>query len=81
MKDVRFDQEGNARCWNCGAKGMTAQRTMRSKVMFGVGAVLAKKKLKCQRCGEYNDVGNDKPYEGPASKKYQAEWEAEQRRS
>lgn len=29
--------------------------------MVGVGALATKKKLKCQACGEYNDVGNAKP--------------------
>lgn len=51
---------------------------MRSKVTFGVGALLTKKKMKCQRCGEYNDTGSGKPYEGPASRKYRKEWTAEQ---
>jgi hypothetical protein len=46
--------------------------------MVGVGALVTKKKLKCQRCGEYNDTGNGKPYEGPAGRKYKKEWKAEQ---
>ncbi len=66
------------RCWNCGSKGLTEKRTFRSKAMFGVGALVTKKKLKCQRCGEYNDTGGGKPYEGPESRKYRKEWEAEQ---
>jgi Short C-terminal domain len=36
-------------------------------VAVGVGALLTKKKLKCNACGEYNDTGNAKPYKGPAS--------------
>jgi hypothetical protein len=80
MKDIRFDHEGVPRCWNCGSKGLTEKRTFRSKALVGVGALLTKKKLKCQRCGEYNDTGNGKPYEGPASRKYRKEWEAEQAR-
>ena len=63
MKDVRIDADGEMRCWSCGAKGFTLKRTARSKVLVGVGALATKKKLKCQSCGEYNDVGSAKPYE------------------
>lgn len=38
-------------------------------MLVGVGALLTKKKFKCQACGEYNDAGNAKPYKGPASKR------------
>lgn len=65
------------RCWACGSKGLTSKRTFRSKVAVGVGALLTKKKLKCQRCGEYNDAGNGKPYKGPAKRKYRNEYEQE----
>lgn len=78
MKDIRIDIDGAPRCWNCGSKGLTEKRTTRAKMM-GAGALLTKKKLKCQRCGEYNDTGNGKPYEGPDGRKYRSEWEAEQR--
>ncbi len=78
MKDIRIDVDGSPRCWNCGSKGLTEKRTFRSKAMFGVGALVTKKKLKCQRCGEYNDTGSGKPYTGPDSRKYRKEWEAEQ---
>lgn len=79
MKNIRFDTDGIPRCWNCGAKGFTEKRTFRSKVLgLGVGSLATKKKLKCQRCGEYNDPGNGRPYDGPASRKYRKEWEAEQ---
>lgn len=77
MKDIRFDVDGTPRCWNCGSKGLTEKRTFRAKAMVGVGAMLTKKKLKCQRCGEYNDTGNGKPYEGPADRKFRKEYEAE----
>lgn len=80
MKNVRIDHEGNSRCWNCGSKGFTEKRTTRSKVLVGVGTFMTKKKLKCQRCGEYNDVGNGQPYTGPAGRKYRKEWQAEQER-
>jgi DNA-directed RNA polymerase subunit RPC12/RpoP len=78
MKDIRIDIDGSPRCWNCGSKGLTEKRTFRSKATLGVGALLTKKKLKCQRCGEYNDTGNGKPYEGPAARKYRKEWDREQ---
>jgi DNA-directed RNA polymerase subunit RPC12/RpoP len=78
MKNVRIDQDANLRCWNCGGKGFTEKRTTRSKVMVGVGALVTKKKLKCQVCGEYNDTGNAQPYDGPAARKYRKQWEAEQ---
>lgn len=78
MKDVRIDQANELRCWNCGAKGFTEKRTLRSKALIGVGALLTKKKLKCQVCGEYNDTGNAKPWDGPASRKYQKAYDAEQ---
>lgn len=77
MKDVRIDEDGATRCWNCGAKNLTPQRTFRSKIALGVGAVLTKKKLRCPRCGEYNDVGNGQPYDGPAKRKYRKEYEEE----
>lgn len=71
MKDVRIDKDDNLRCWNCGAKdSFTEKRTLRSKALVGVGALLTKKKLKCQICGEYNDTGSAKPYDGPASRKW-----------
>lgn len=80
MKNVRVDHNGDMRCWNCGSKGFTEKRTFRAKAMVGVGALLTKKKLKCQRCGEYNDTGGGKAYDGPAARKYRKEWEAEKAR-
>ncbi len=71
MKDVRIDKNGELRCWNCGGKSFNEKRTTRAKVMVGVGALVTKKKLQCQVCWEYNDVGSAKPYVGPESKKYQ----------
>lgn len=79
MKDIRIDDQGRQRCWNCGGTNFTHKRTVRSKVVGGTAVVMTgglaaaaaplatKKKLKCQACGEYNDVGSAKPYEGPAS--------------
>ena len=74
MKDIRVDSEGEFRCWNCGNKGLLEKRTFRSKMLIGVGALLTKK-LKCQTCGEYNDTGNRKPYDGPESRKWRKQWE------
>ena len=92
MKDIRIDKDGLPRCWNCGSKGFTEKRTFRAKAVgvatavtvigapLAAGGVLAtKKKLKCQRCGEYNDTGSGKPYDGPAGRKYRKEWKAEQK--
>ncbi|MGI8756323.1 MAG: DUF2510 domain-containing protein [Acidimicrobiales bacterium] len=76
MKDIRVDAEGEFRCWNCGNKGLLEKRTFRSKMLVGVGSMLTKKKLKCQTCGEYNDTGNAKPYDGPASRKWRKRWQA-----
>ncbi len=78
MNNIRIDADGTPRCWNCGSKALTEKRTFRSKAAVGVGALLTKKKLKCQRCGEYNDTGNGKPWTGPAARKYRKEWQAEQ---
>jgi hypothetical protein len=71
MKDVRIDKDGDLRCWNCGGKSFNEKRTTRAKVMVGVGALVTKKKLQCQVCWEYNDVGSAKPFVGPEGKKYQ----------
>lgn len=78
MKDIRVDSEGEFRCWNCGNKGLLAKRTFRSKMFVGVGALLTKKKLKCQTCGEYNDTGNAQPFTGPESRKWRKAYEKEQ---
>lgn len=75
MKDVRVDSEGALRCWNCGNTGLLAKRTLRSKMLVGVGALLTKKKLKCQTCDEYNDTGNAKPFTGPEARKWRKAWE------
>ena len=77
MKDIRIDSNGDPRCWNCGGKGFTEKRTTRSKVMFGVAALATKKKLKCQRCGEFNDTGSGKPWDGPKARKYRKEYAKE----
>jgi len=78
MEDIRVDSEGEFRCWNCGNKGLLAKRTFRSKMLVGVGALLTKKKLKCQTCGEYNDTGNAKPYTGPENRKWRKLWEKDE---
>jgi hypothetical protein len=33
---------------------------------------------RCWNCGKYNDPGNGRPYDGPASRRYRNEWKAEQ---
>jgi hypothetical protein len=77
MQDIRIDQQGRQRCWNCGGLNFTQQRTARSKVGFGISSALTKPKLRCVRCSEYNDVGSARPYTGPASPSFKAEWDAE----
>ncbi len=62
MKDIQVDSQGNLHCWKCGGNSFLSKRTLRSKVVFGVGALLTHKKLKCQLCGEYNQTGNAKPF-------------------
>lgn len=62
-----MDTAGVLRCWKCGSAAFKSKRTLRSKMAVGVGALVTKKKLKCEACGEYNDTGNAKPYKGPAS--------------
>lgn len=69
MRNVRVDTTGELRCWYCGSATFKEKRTLKSKVTFGVGALLTKKKLKCQVCGQYNQTGNAKPYKGPANKR------------
>jgi hypothetical protein len=78
MKDIRVDGDGEFRCWNCGNKGLLAKRTFRAKMLVGVGALLTKKKLKCQTCGEYNDTGNAKPFTGPEDRKWRKAYEQQQ---
>ena len=80
VKNIRVDGEGEFRCWNCGMKGLLAKRTFRSKMLVGVGALLTKKKLKCQTCGEFNDTGNAQPFTGPEARKWRKVWEKEQAR-
>jgi hypothetical protein len=63
MQDVRVDEAGDFRCWNCGGKNFISKRTARAKVAVGVGALLTHKKLKCQACGEYNQTGAAKPFD------------------
>lgn len=54
MKDVRFTEDGVPRCWKCGSISFEVKRTFRSKLFLGVGSLATKKKLKCLRCGKYN---------------------------
>lgn len=65
MKNAQMDSNGALRCWSCGSTALLAKRTGRSKVAFGVAALAAKKKLKCQACGSYNDTGSADTYREP----------------
>lgn len=75
MRNIRVDTEGELRCWHCGSTAFKEKRTLKSKVAFGVGALLAKKKLKCQVCSQYNQTGRAQPYKGPASKRLGRKYE------
>lgn len=77
MKDLRIDPWGRQRCWNCGGINFTTRRTARSWVWLGPFALLTKPKQRCNRCSAYNDVGSAQPYNGPADKRYQLEFERE----
>lgn len=56
MKNARFDDDGAMRCFHCGSRSFKMKRTARSKLIFGVGALVTKKKAKCLQCGRYNDT-------------------------
>lgn len=58
MKDAKLDKEGRLVCAVCGSHELLYKRTFRSKITTGPFALLTHKKLKCQSCGEYNQVGN-----------------------
>ena len=38
VKNIRVDESGDLRCWKCGSKEFALKRTLRSKVVLGVGA-------------------------------------------
>lgn len=67
MKNVQVDSQGELHCWNCGSSAFTNKRTFRSKALVGVGALATKKKLQCQVCGKYNDVGTADRYPEPTT--------------
>ncbi|ORM29189.1 hypothetical protein [Williamsia sp. 1135] len=74
MQDIQLDDDGNFRCAACGGRNFSEKRTRRAKVIgvtagvatLGVAGaaapLVAKKKLYCQACGTYNQMGNAKPY-------------------
>lgn len=66
--DIRIDDNGDQRCWNCGGKHFTLKRSKRAKAGLGVvvlpAALLARKHNKCQSCGVYNVLGNAKRFTG-----------------
>lgn len=77
MEDIRVDEDGVLRCWKCGGKHFSEKRTGRAKLIGGTAGVLtlgiagaaapllAKKKLCCQTCGQYNRMGNAQPFVEP----------------
>jgi hypothetical protein len=82
MQDIRIDSNGDFRCWNCGGKNFLGKRTGRAHIIgfatLGVGALATKKKLKCQVCNQYNQVGKAKEFKDPLGREYQKERLAEQ---
>jgi Zn finger protein HypA/HybF involved in hydrogenase expression len=66
MRDILIDQTGQLRCPKCGGRNFDAQRSLKAKVMFGVGALLAPKRLKCLNCGEMSKGGNAQPWNDPS---------------
>src|SRR4051794_21257651 len=76
MKGIRIDVDGRPRCWSCGTKDITAGRALRSRRRLGLGGA-SPPKLKCPRCGQINDTGNGETYDGPAQRRYRAEYEQE----
>ncbi len=62
--DIRIDDNGDQRCWNCGGKQFTLKRSKRAKAGLGAAALLAAKHNKCQSCGVYNILGNAKKFTG-----------------
>lgn len=70
-ESIRIDANGDLRCYNCGSRNLTEQRKTGSKIRRGivgggVGALTAKKYLRCQACGVYNEPGNPVPIAAPA---------------
>jgi DNA-directed RNA polymerase subunit RPC12/RpoP len=61
MKSTKIDAEGTVRCPNCGSTSFTSQRSTKAKVggglMFGVGALAAPKRLRCNGCGAFLKPG------------------------
>lgn len=55
MKSVQIDKDNQLHCWKCGSTALTSGRTTRSKVAFGIAVLLTAPKLRCQKCGEWNN--------------------------
>lgn len=69
MQDVLVDQEGKLRCPKCKGSNFDMQRSLKAKVMFGVGALLASKRMKCLTCGELSKAGNAQTWIDPNKSK------------
>ena len=66
MSNIRYDSNGEMRCYWCGFRHFTHKRTFASKATLGVGALLTGKKAKCQRCNQYNNLGKREAVARPA---------------
>jgi len=62
MRFVGLDKQGNQHCWKCGGQVFTQERMTRVSVVLGVRSIFTTQKLRCARCGEYNDVGSAMEY-------------------
>ena len=75
-RDVRVDDNGDFRCWNCGFTEFFNPPNMddmtdweKIKAPSSVYAAQAKRD-KCKRCGNRNEMSHPRAWEGPASNRY-----------
>jgi hypothetical protein len=84
MRNILIDENQIHRCWNCGGKDFKEQRTTANKLLWGTrggptkGRPGSDRKLRCQTCGQYSDVGRiTQRYQGPADPKFLAAYKKE----
>ncbi len=72
MINLTLDADGTPHCGKCGSTSFIAKRTFASKAAFGVAALLAAKKLKCNACGTYNQTvkADTGPKKNPKTPKF-----------
>ena len=57
MRVIGVDKHGHQRCWWCGGLEFSQVRMTREAVVLGIHANVTRPTLRCEHCGEYNDVG------------------------